>query len=378
MSKSRSEEVTLFAPSVSPFFQRGKISYMGGAETQLNYIASMLVEAGMRVRVLTINVEEGRRTSPSGIEVVNTWSSNFPRVLKALRLFKEVAAAPSPIYLRAPSPVHALVVLLGLLLRKAIVVGLASDLNCVIRPGDRAGNAAKWIVLKLSTLVIAQTRSQQHLLKQNFNIDAPVFSNVIRRDQYAASRQVPFVERDVDVIWIGSIEPRKGLEQVCQYAKALPRLKFVVLGGPLPNSVEYHRDLLEKLRTLHNVNAPGFVEPRELPHWLGRSRVLLHTSRPVQGNLSKEGFPNVFLEAWASGLPVVSTWVDPDGLLASGGLGFRCNSTEEGVSKIQLLTGDGDEWISASRRCDDFVARRDVDNPAVREEFIRLLSRCAV
>ena len=368
------EAMTVFAPTVAPFFRVGGVKHIGGAETQIYLLANMLARRGARVRLLTVNMGHKPPSQNAAVGVVNTWRSASPLPVKALGLLRRIVASPSPIYARAPSLVNALVALLARALGKRVVIGLASDLSCVPNWRSPGRTLTTWVCLKLSSQVIAQTRDQQNLLRRHFSTSSAVFHNVVERAKFSSARTVPYTDRDIDVLWTGTIEPRKGLDRVIEVAERLPQLKFVVLGGPYPSAADYFKRFTNQVAELPNVMAPGFAEPDLVPSWMGRSKVLIHASIPLYRGLTKEGFPNVFLEAWASGLPVVSLSVDPDGLLATGGLGYKCGSVDEAVAVIDKLCQDEEQWASTQLVADTYVRERDVDNPAVTDELFGILA----
>jgi glycosyltransferase involved in cell wall biosynthesis len=69
-----------------------------------------------------------------------------------------------------------------------------------------------------------------------------------------------------------------------------------------------------------------------------------------------EGFPNTYLQAWASGTPVVA-FFDPDGVIAREGLGVAVRTTEEMSEAVQRLTSNESEWNAARQRCLAFIER---------------------
>ncbi|MEP7359641.1 MAG: glycosyltransferase, partial [Anaerolineales bacterium] len=134
------------------------------------------------------------------------------------------------------------------------------------------------------------------------------------------------------VLWVGGIRPHKQVERVAEIAAQLPQITFVVAGGPMRGFEAYY-DQARALVTQHaNVRWLGFVPYVEIGRQFEAASVLLHTS-------TQEGFPNVFLQAWAAGMPVVSLGVDPDSLIAQRGLGLFVPA-EEGAAAIARLAAD--------------------------------------
>ncbi len=76
--------------------------------------------------------------------------------------------------------------------------------------------------------------------------------------------------------------------------------------------------LYEKLKSCSNVKLLGQLVHKSTLREISNSRALVSTS-PM------EGFPNVFIEAWACGIPVFSLHVDPGNTIEKEGLGFAAN-----------------------------------------------------
>ena len=372
-AKRNVTQVTIFAPTASPYFRTGDIDYVGGAERQLFSLARMLAESGIDTRVLTINVASSDNRDEANLQIIQVWRSDDPKVKRAWGLVRHILAAPSPIYVRTPSLVNALIILGCRAMGKRVVLGIASDLNCILHPGASARNFWTKVIMRTASQVIAQTQDQQILIKTNFKVDAALFPNVIRDVDFAAARDVPFDDRDIDVTWIGALGQRKGVEDVLVITDRLPDRKFAVLGGTLPGHKKYADEILARFDQRSNVTAPGFVQPSEIPLWLSRTKVLLHTSPLVLNELTKEGFPNVFLEAWSAGVSVVSLYADPDQLLARENLGHKCSSTDEAVTIINNLAEDATNWETSQKLTDAYIESRTVRNAAVRDAFLAIL-----
>src|SRR5262249_16173743 len=101
----------------------------------------------------------------------------------------------------------------------------------------------------------------------------------------------------------------------------------------------------------------------EVEPWFDRARVLVSTS-------VFEGMPNVFLQAWARGVPVVST-VD---------VGVPVNrlfrEVEEGAHHIQTLFQDEAQWAAASASAREYFGATHSPEQVLRQ-YGELIERVA-
>lgn len=142
-------------------------------------------------------------------------------------------------------------------------------------------------------------------------------------------------ERKETVAWVAVIRPPKRPDLLVEIARRLPTIQFVVCGAPTSGfwwvgKEEELARIMGQLRTLPNVDYRGHVDPAQVLKVIGESSLLLSTS-------DGEGFPSVFLEAWAAGTPVVSLQIDPDQKISKGGLGAVTGTVESSVDALTVL-----------------------------------------
>ena len=191
-------------------------------------------------------------------------------------------------------------------LRKPYVQVLALAPVTGIRPTS-VRRFLRWIVLeraslRLATAVVALAHDQVAALA------APVRrkTHVIREGKPPGAVRA---QRRDTVLWTGRAHRSKRPELFVALARALPEQPFLMAvagSGPVAPGVS------------EPTLPPNLTIQRNVPHaamdeLYASARLLVHTS-------TQEGFANVFLEAWSSGKPVLTS-VDPDDVVAAFRLG---------------------------------------------------------
>jgi glycosyltransferase involved in cell wall biosynthesis len=150
-------------------------------------------------------------------------------------------------------------------------------------------------------------------------IDTTVFHRVGR----AAARHALNLPVDAPVlISVGALVERKGFHRVMECLPALrrrfPGLRYLVIGGPSPEGdwTGILRERAAELGLADCVIFMGALAPKELKLPLSAADVFVLATQ-------NEGWANVFLEAMACGLPVVTTSVGGNAeVVAHPGLGI--------------------------------------------------------
>jgi len=150
------------------------------------------------------------------------------------------------------------------------------------------------------------------------------------------------------VLWVGSHAARKRPELVPQLAHLLPEVMFDMVAVP-----DREGDEIEFARAtsgIPNLTYHGRIPYEQVGRLFLRSSLLVNTSR-------LEGFPNVFLQAWANGTPVASLSTNPDGILEREGIGFCTNGSLPELARTisALLSGEG-QLASMGRRAYRYAA----------------------
>ena len=153
------------------------------------------------------------------------------------------------------------------------------------------------------------------------------------------------------LISVGGLVERKGFHRVIDTIPSLlerfPTLRYLVVGGPSPEgdiSAEL-RAQVGRLGLEHQVAFLGTIAPERLHVPLSAADVFVLATR-------NEGWANVFLEAMACGLPVVTTNVGGNAeIISAPSLGIVVPfgdraKLEEGIGLALSSTWDRDAIIS--------------------------------
>lgn len=170
-------------------------------------------------------------------------------------------------------------------------------------------------MLANSDYVLTQHSGQSERLLSK-GIKSYLFPNIIMINSDAGQNSQKCEDY---LLFVGSLDKRKGIELLFELVKNYPNIQFLVLGKTRDSE---GAEIVEKMSFLENVKFLGQVDNSLVTEYLKKSIALVNTS-------FKEGFPITFLETWSCGKPVISFFVDPGGVIANYKLGFFLNGEIE-------------------------------------------------
>lgn len=131
------------------------------------------------------------------------------------------------------------------------------------------------------------------------------------------------------VVWVGNLKAHKHPEDFISLARDLQTagVDFLMVGNIQQEAYQY----IEKGENLPpNFHYLGSQHIHKTNGVIRGSEFLVHTCEP-------EGFPNVFLQAWGFGKPVVSQFFDPGGKIEKADVGFVSGNYEKLKEDVSSL-----------------------------------------
>jgi glycosyltransferase involved in cell wall biosynthesis len=165
-------------------------------------------------------------------------------------------------------------------------------------------------------------------------------------------------------VWVSNVKPQKRPEYYIELARRLQLtgVDFLMIGSntsgrPFPHPTD---------KPPTNFHYLGAKSGPEVSAYLSQCLMLVHTCLP-------EGFPNVFIQAWAHGKPVVSMDFDPDGRLSREGLGRSSANFETFVQDVREFIHEDELRGTVGKRARDYVSGHCSieSNVILLEEFIQ-------
>lgn len=280
----------------------------GGAQRQI-YLLSTALADEFDVHVIVGDYGQPKREVRDGVTLHRAYPLR-PRqhLLQPAKHFGQLCAAmrraDADIYIDRNSPKKTAVVgPIAKLLGAQFVYHVANDANLTTRRQSlrRPLRASYDWTVRNADLRIAQTPRQRELFQTHAGVDARVIPN-----GYPPATDPPSHDDRFGYVWVGRLDStQKRPHLVLDLAEAVPSASFTLI-GPVEESNTYHQRIRQRAASLDNVTIEGAVPPDEIHEYYRQAQALIHTSRS-----GHEGFPNVFLEAWRQGTPVLSLGIDP-------------------------------------------------------------------
>jgi glycosyltransferase involved in cell wall biosynthesis len=216
---------------------------------------------------------------------------------------------------RTATPALGIVGLFCLLRRRKLIFSSANDGDFTyetIAPGSRG---LFRLGVGLSHAVVVQSHQQREIARRAFPraarvVEIPSFVEPAPAELQALAR----TDGGGRFLWVGRLVDYKQPLKFVELAEAVPEASFLMIGYGTSLDQRLPDEVRRRAAAVANLQ---MLEPRphaEVLRLLAQSTALISTSR-------LEGMPNVFLEAWSLGVPVVSLAFDPDGRIRRHGLG---------------------------------------------------------
>jgi glycosyltransferase involved in cell wall biosynthesis len=288
-------------------------SNLSGAPISLSQLARKLPQYGYTPLLIL--------PKPGSIEELLTkWKIEYI-VLKrpqAFFEFRKTVKHEDPVLIHVNSLVRTWPVLMARIMRRPVVWHVREHI------GEKRFYA--WLIHALADRVICISHNQLRLFEK-FKNTSMVYNGVDLeqfKDVQAASLPVP--KNAIMVSYIGSIEPRKGLDVLVKAAGLLGTnrpVHFVIVGDATAGNREYLKKV-KKLINLYELEQRchflGFRN--DIPEILAATDIFCHPA-------NKEEFGRVVIEAMASSVPVIASKI-----------GEIPNMVEDGVSGILVDRDD--------------------------------------
>lgn len=202
--------------------------------------------------------------------------------------------------------------------------------------------------------ILAQSEQQVRALKANYGLDSTIATMLVEPNQ----RDLPFDQRDVDVLWVNNIRAFKRPDLALELAQSLPHLRVHMIGGPMYGFESMYKQIEADAKAIPNLTFHGRVPYHDVNDFYERAKVFVNTS-------DSEGFPNSYLQAWRRGTPTI-VFFDPDSIVAKRELGVAASSMEGMADAVRQLADSQVAWRRYSIRCQQFMDEQYGDDVVLR------------
>jgi glycosyltransferase involved in cell wall biosynthesis len=366
-------DIAIYSPYAFAFYEApGSDAYRdatggGGAELQTTLLARVLAGDGLRVAHIVYPVEVMTRQGETLLEVVQRPPRARRRDLlgklgESLGVWRALSAADARLYVfrtGLSGGIAAFVVgaLFCLIRRRRPVLAASNDLDFIFDRPDRSPVTVTLyrLALKRTSRIVVQSEQQLGLARRVVGERC-----VSLIPSFAEPASDEGTSRQADAfLWVGRLVEYKLPLRYVDLARAFPEARFVMVAASTgETSPALSQQLALEAADVPNLEIHARVRRERTLELIGSSIAVVSTSH-------HEGMPNVFLEAWSRGIPVLSLHFDPDGRIAGEGMGL-------------CAEGSWDRFIDAARRLRDDPELRTALGENARRYVARVHSPAAV
>ena len=352
MSGSPRHDVAIYTPEAAVLYER-RPEVTGGAERQTTLLAAGLARAGLDVAHIVLPVADpAPDLAPTLVqrELVTTRRGPATRIAQGRRIWSALAEANANVYVfRGGLPALGIAALFCRVRRRRLVFSASNDLDFSFdfMAGRRPELEVYRYGVSRADAVVVQTARQAMLAREAF----PGLRLVVEIPSFAEAAPPARIPAEA-FLWVGRLDHYKQPLRYLELAEALPEARFWMIcrrldparsgGAPGGSGAD---DQLEAAVDRRARELPNLELLDQRPH--DAAMKLVERAVAVVNTGSAEGMPNLFLEAWACGVPVLSYEFDPDGRIGRDGLGVAAAG-----SAARFVEGARALWGARANRDD--------------------------
>lgn len=361
-------KICIISKNVYPVVAKNGVNFAGGAEMQLLMLARKFREMEHEVAFITDDFGQIDITGIDGLKYYKVpfrymGSNKLYLFSDWFKLYCKLKEIDADVYLlKGPRFNLFIVGLFAVINGKRVVFISTIDTDSdpgLMRMIDPVYNRFFYrLGLRLIPTVVCQTVHQKTNFRRYFRKEAVHINNI-----YSINHKVSKSQAKKEVLWVGTNNNAKRPWLFIDFARRARDIQFKMAMVPSENVEEQER-LEAEISKIPNIEYLGFVPEKDMVNLYTESYTLVNFS-----NL--EGFPNVFLHAWAHRTPVVSLKMNPDGIIDKHKMGFCSGTMEQMIKDVFLLLqneqlrkemgNNGYEYVKAMH-----------DEGKIAEQYIRL------
>ncbi|MFZ5516792.1 MAG: glycosyltransferase family 4 protein [Candidatus Zhuqueibacterota bacterium] len=348
--------------------------FAGGAEFQLIGLARALVSYGHLVSIITDDFGQYEKEITNGLIYYKVpfrymGGANFWLIPDWFRLAKKILSIDADFYiLKGPRFLLALLGYMNSRFRKNVVFISTIDTDSqpeILNKIDPFYHRMLYkFGLKNISYVVSQSITQQQNFKLNFNKNSWIIKNIYKTKNSNSDNN-----KQNYVLWVGTNNQLKRPELMLVFAKLLPEIKFKMAMIPSTDA-DIQQKFESDVTQVTNIDFLGFVPESKIGELYGEASLLVNFSK-------LEGFPNVFLHAWANKTPVITLEVDPDNVIKKYGLGYCAETMENMVKHVKSLLQNPEKLKEIGDNCYNYVKKEHAPEVIIRkyEELFETISQ---
>ena len=294
----------------------------GGAERQMTLLARTLASRGKRVAHIVYPPKDPVDLPSSRLTLVHRAAyAGDRRVIgmfeEASRIWRALAAADARVtIIRTGGPVLGIAAMYCRIRRRGLIFSSANNAEFIRGTGSNSWhrNGLYRVGVRLADAVVVQSEDQLELARRSF----PGIHRTVHIPSFAETSSSVQARTSDAFLWVGRLVDYKRPLQYVELSRAVPQARFLMVAVPQESGELQLAELNTVAKEIENLQILEPVPHSDLTKLISRAVAVVNTS-------IFEGMPNIFLEAWARGVPALTLEFDPDHVITTRRLGIAAD-----------------------------------------------------